>query len=48
MLMRLKIYQIDPEKDPERVRFLALKNVDKVDPKHSMQKQKYRISKKRS
>ncbi len=32
MLMRLKIYQIDPEKDPERVRFLALKNVDKVDP----------------
>ena len=32
MLMRLKIYQIDPEKDPERVRFLALKNVDKVNP----------------
>ncbi len=30
--MRLKIYQINPEKDPDRLRFLAFKQIDKVDP----------------
>ena len=30
--MRLKIYQLNPEQDPDRLRFLAFKQIDKVDP----------------
>ena len=30
--MRLKIYQIDPEKDPNRLRFSPFKNIDEVNP----------------
>ena len=30
--MRLKIYQINPDKDPNRLRFMPFKQIDKVDP----------------
>ncbi len=30
--MRLKIYQIDPEKDPNSLRFSPFKNIDEVNP----------------
>ena len=30
--MRLKIYQIDPDKDPEKIRFEPLDRVGNVDP----------------
>lgn len=30
--MRLKIFQINPDKDPNRLRFMPFKQIDKVDP----------------
>ncbi|SEW38019.1 YodL-like [Ruminococcaceae bacterium KH2T8] len=30
--MRLKIYQINPDKDPGRLRYMAFKQIEKVDP----------------
>ena len=30
--MRLKIYQINPDKDPQNFRYLSYKQIDRVDP----------------